>query len=85
MLSKEMNPLKSRLKHKGIPETTGDETGLESSPLSMWRKGWGEENLAGQFEFPNLVRENQMYQAGSPGTRAEGGTVGDRRGKNGSG
>jgi len=48
-------------------------------------KGWGGENLAGQFEFPSLVRGKQMYKAGSPGTGAEGGTVGDRRGKNGSG
>ena len=70
MLPKEMNPLKSRLKHKGIPETTGKESGLESS---------------GPFEFPNLVRNKEMCKAGSPGSGAEGGAVGDSRGKNGSG
>lgn len=65
-----MNPLKSRLKLKGIPETTGEESGSETS---------------GQFEFPNLVKEKEMCKAESPGSEAEDGAMGDSRGKNGSG
>jgi len=46
-----MNPLKSRLKHKGIPETAGEETGFESSPLSMWRRGGGEKIWQDNLNF----------------------------------
>lgn len=42
-LPEEMNPLKSRPKHKGIPKTIGEESGTRNPLLSMW-EGVGGEN-----------------------------------------